>query len=210
MDAPMNPKRRVYRQKEEEVYDDAPVVYEQPYTPVQPVQPVVPVQPVYSNPAPTSDVVHTYSQGDGVQVERTRQGYYDPEGNLIERDEQVYDDPYTRRLNILDRVVQIMYFLTGALEVLLGLRLIFRLINSSTANGLVNFVYNLSAPFVGAFNGIFNDQSLGRGSVLEFSTIIAMLIYALLCWGMVQLLYVLFTPGYRSREVYSVTRRRRS
>lgn len=204
----MNPNRRVYKE-EEVVYDNAQPVYQE-YVPVQPVQRITPVEPVYQAPAPASDVLHTYSEGNGVSVERSRKGYYDQYGNLVERDEEVFDDPNSRRLNILDRTTQIMYFLTGALEILLGLRLVFRILNSSTENGIVNFVYNLSAPFVGAFNGIFNDQSLGRGSVLEFSTIIAMFIYALLTWGLVQLLYVLFTPGRRSREVYSVTRRRRS
>ncbi|HEX2916162.1 MAG TPA: YggT family protein [Chloroflexia bacterium] len=224
MDASMNPnRRRVVREQQETVYEPIqPVqpVYEQPVVPVQPVQPVyeqpvVPVQPVYEQPvvpvepAPYANNTRSYSQMGDMRVENVRQGYYDADGNLVEREEQVFDDPYTRRLNVLDRVTRIVYFVMGLLEVLLALRFLFRVIDAGTANGFVNFIYNLTAPFVAPFNGIFNDQAITRGSVVEFSTLIAMAIYALLTYGIIQLLNLLLTPSRSSREVYSTTRRRR-
>ncbi|HEX2913442.1 MAG TPA: YggT family protein, partial [Chloroflexia bacterium] len=112
-----------------------------------------------------------------------------------------------RRLNTLDRTTQVIYFLLGLLEILLALRFVFRIINSNTANGFVNFIYNLTAPFVAPFNGIFNDQAVTRGSVVEFSTLIAMAIYALIAWGIVKLLNVLLRPNPSSREVFTNTRR---
>ncbi len=202
MSTPIVPNnRRVYKQEE--------VVY----TPV-PAQPVYEevVQPVYQEkvyPAPVADTLRTYSQAGDAQVERVEQGYYDPQGNLVQHQEEVYDDPIARRLNILDRATNIMYFFVGALEVLLALRFVLRLLDAQVNNGFVNFIYNLSAPFVAPFSGIFNDQTLGKGSLVEFSTLIAMFVYVLLTFGLVQLLRVLFSPSRRTREVFSSTRRRR-
>jgi hypothetical protein len=181
---------------------------------VQPVaqtvlpQPVATAQPVVVGPAPAVDSQRSYSQVGDMRVENVRQGFYDAAGNLVERQEQVFDDPYARRLNVLDRTARIIYFVMGVLEVLLALRFLFRIINAETTNGLVNFIYNFTAPFVAPFNGIFNDQSLQRGSLVEISTLLAMVLYAILTYGVIQLLYLLFTPGRSSRSVFSSSRRR--
>jgi hypothetical protein len=70
------------------------------------------------------------------------------------------------------------------------------------------FLYNLSHVFVVAFNGIFNDQALGK-SVFETSTLIAMIVYALLAWGIVSLGRVIFAPNLSGRRSTTATRRSR-
>ena len=231
MEAPMNPnRRRVY--KEEVVYEPIPQsaqpVYEQVVQPVQPVyeqvvqQPVYeqvvqqPVQPVYQQvvqpvveAGPTVDDRRSYSQLGRAKVENIQQSYYDANGNLMDREEQVFDDPYARRLNVLDRTSQIIYFVMGVVEFLLALRFLFRVLNADAQSGFVNFVYNLTRPFVGPFAGVFNDQVVNQTSVVEFSTLLAMALYAVLTYGIVQLLYLLFTPNRNTRQVFSTTRRRR-
>ncbi len=224
MEAPLNPDRqKVYR--EEVVYEPiAQPVIQQPVVqqPViqQPVvqayvqQPVVqPVyQPVVEQPvvaAPVMDDRRSYSQVGGAAMENVQQGYYDANGNLVQREEQTFDDPTARRLNILDRTAQIIYFLMGVVELLLALRFLFRVLNADATSGFVNFICNLSGAFVAPFNGIFNDQVLNRGNVVEASTLIAMLVYAILTYGLIQLLYVLFSPGRSTRQTFTTTRRRR-
>jgi len=159
--------------------------------------------------APVVDNQRSYSQVGGTSVETNRQGYYDANGNLVERQEQVFDDPYTRRYNGLDRTARVIYFVLGVLEILLALRFIFRLTSADTSNGFANFIFNSTAPFVGPFNGIFNDQALTRTGVLEISTLLAMAIYALLFYGIVKLMYVLLAPNRSTEEIHSTTRRRR-
>jgi uncharacterized protein YggT (Ycf19 family) len=181
---------------------------EQPVVQTVLPQAVATAHPVVVEPAPAVDSQRSYSQVGDMRVENVRQGFYDAAGNLVERQEQVFDDPYARRLNVLDRTARIIYFVMGVLEVLLALRFLFRVINAETTNGLVNFVYNFTAPFVAPFNGIFNDQSLQRGSLIEISTLLAMVLYSILTYGIIQLLYLLFTPGRSSRSVFSSTRRR--
>ena len=71
------------------------------------------------------------------------------------------------------------------------------------------FLYNLSHVFVAPFNGIFNDQALGR-SVFEMSTLIAMLVYALIAWGIVSLGRVIFAPVMPGHQSITTTRRDRT
>ncbi len=196
MTTPLDPRRRVVR--EEEVVEYAPIQQ------VVPVQPVVPMQA-----APQIDNQSSYSQVGGASVETNRQGYYDANGNLVERQEQVFDDPYTRRNNGLDRTARIIYFVLGVLEIMLALRFIFRLTSADTTNGFANFIFSFTNPFVAPFNGIFNDQALTRTGVVEISTLLAMAIIALVAYGIVKLLYVLLAPNRSTEEIHSTTRRRR-
>lgn len=114
-------------------------------------------------------------------------------GNRYSRPDEHYVDDNLRRANIRSRITSVTYFILGVLEVLLLLRLLLRLLGANEASGFVTFIYSLTHIFVGPFNGIFNDQALGR-SVFETSTLIAMIVYALLAWGIVSLGRVIFAP----------------
>lgn len=129
-------------------------------------------------------------------------------GNQVENREAVYEDENQRRANIRYWIARIIYFVLAVLEVIMGLRFIFRLLGANEGNSFVLFLYNLSHVFVGPFNGIFNDQALGR-SVFETSTLIAMVIYALIAWGLVSLGRVLFAPNLSGRQSVTSTRRGR-
>lgn len=101
-------------------------------------------------------------------------------------------------------VVKIVYFILGVLEIFLGLRLILRLLGASPDNVFVPFIYNVTWIFVAPFSGIFSTavtQGAETEAVLEPGTIIAMLIYALLAWGIVKLIIIIRNKkpaGYRN------------
>jgi len=91
-------------------------------------------------------------------------------------------------------VVKIIYFILGVLEVFLGLRLILRLLGASPDNVFVPFIYNVTRIFIAPFFGIFSTaatQGAETDAVLEPATIIAMLIYALLAWGIVKFIIII-------------------
>ncbi|MCL5666248.1 MAG: YggT family protein [Patescibacteria group bacterium] len=80
------------------------------------------------------------------------------------------------------QVVSILLFI---LEVILILRLVLHLLAADPYNAFVKFIYNVSAPLVAPFQGIFpavSSNSVTSGSVLEWSTIIAMIIYAIVAF----------------------------
>jgi hypothetical protein len=146
----------------------------------------------------------------GAYSQRQSQRYVDPAGNYVESSSQVYEDKNQSRANTRYWIATVTYFLLGVLEIILGLRFIFRLLGANMDNGFITLLYNVSHFFVGPFNGIFNDQTISPriGSVFEISTLIAMLIYALIAWGIVSLGRVIFAPVLSGERRVSTTRRR--
>jgi len=195
MERPIDPQIRANRE-EDGVNYPSPTAYPSPERPIPPTPQNI-------------DSRRSYSQAGEAHVETVRQQYYDPAGNLVDKQEQVVDDPYQRRYNQINRTTQIIYFVLGLVEVLLALRFLFRLINAEANTGFANFIYNFTRPFVAPFNGLFNDQALNQTGMLEFSTLVAMAIYALVVYGIVKLLYVLLAPNRSTAEVYTDTRSRR-
>ena len=80
------------------------------------------------------------------------------------------------------RVVNIVYFLFGAVELLLVVRVIFHLIGANPGNGFANFIDVLSSPFVVLFSTLLQNPTLGGATVLEVTTIIAMFVWAIVGW----------------------------
>jgi len=86
---------------------------------------------------------------------------------------------------------QLIYFLACILEILLAFRLAMKLLGANGGNGFVSFIYSVSAIFISPFSGIFKTMSLNNirsNSILELSTIVAMLAYAVATWIIVKLI----------------------
>ncbi|RYX78662.1 YggT family protein [bacterium] len=94
-------------------------------------------------------------------------------------------------------VGRIIYYIVGFITILLLLRIVLLLLAANQGNGFVDFIYAVSGLFAMPFYGIFNYTPAYGSSVLELSSIVAILIYALIGWGLVKLL----TIGSRSRAV---------
>ena len=89
------------------------------------------------------------------------------------------------------KATQLIWLFLGILETMLALRFIFKLIGVNAANTFATFLYNLTDFFVAPFASLTGAPAAG-GMVFEFSTIIAMIVYALIGWGLERLVYVLF------------------
>lgn len=64
----------------------------------------------------------------------------------------------------------------------LVLRLLFRLFGANPNAPFVDFLYESTAPLLSPFRGIFTPYVIEPGYVLEFSTVIAIAIYTLISW----------------------------
>lgn len=87
----------------------------------------------------------------------------------------------------------LVYFFFGALEILLAFRLILKLLGASLSSDFVGFIYGLTGIFVAPFAGIFRSavsQGLETKSVLEPATIVALIVYAVVAWGIVRLVRI--------------------
>ena len=92
----------------------------------------------------------------------------------------------------------VIYFLFGALDILLVFRFVLRLLGAGTGSSFVNFIYNLSAAFIWPFQGIFSSTVAPGAetvSVFEPATLIAIIVYAIVAWGIVKLISI--TAGER-------------
>lgn len=133
-------------------------------------------------------------QNPRVMYGANQQAYYSG-GQQAESHAESVEDKNLMRANMRYWITRVVYFVLGVLEVIMALRFVFRLLGANQDSVFVTLLYNLSHVFVYPFNGIFNDQSIGRTSVFEVSTLIAMLIYALIAWGLVALGRVVFAPS---------------
>ena len=94
---------------------------------------------------------------------------------------------------------RILALLFGILAVLIGLRILLLLLVANETNSIVDFVYNVTEPFVAPFRGIFNFDAVspGGGSVLDVAAIVA-----LLGWLLIYLLITaILRLGDRDRAV---------
>lgn len=98
------------------------------------------------------------------------------------------------------KVTQLIWWALGLFEALLGLRFIFKLIGANPNNSFAIFLYGLTDFFVRPFASLTGTPAAGN-MVFEFSTLITMIVYALIGWGLVRLLSVIF---YRPRGPVSV------
>jgi len=91
------------------------------------------------------------------------------------------------------RIVNIVYFAFGALELALTIRVILHLIGANPGNSFANFIDGVTWPFVAMFSTLVQNPSLGGASVIEVTTLIAMLVYAVVAWVIGRLIWLFFS-----------------
>ena len=94
-------------------------------------------------------------------------------------------------------LARLVMFFFGAIEVLIAIRFVFKLLGASGKSPFVQFIYSTSAIFMAPFEAIFKTQRVA-GSVFELSALVAIAIYALAAWGIVSLIRAV-TPREQSR-----------
>jgi uncharacterized protein YggT (Ycf19 family) len=96
-----------------------------------------------------------------------------------------------------DRTVRIIYLVFGVVEALIGIRVILKLLAANPDAGFTSLMYNVTQPFIALFQGVFPDAQ-SKGSVLEVSSLLAILVYALLAFALASLVRIMGrrqTPG---------------
>lgn len=82
----------------------------------------------------------------------------------------------------------------GAVEIILGLRFLLKLFGANDT-GFVNWVYEMSSPLLDPFRGIFPTKVFENNYVLEFSTLFAMIVYALIALIIVAAIDAVTSPA---------------
>ena len=88
-----------------------------------------------------------------------------------------------------DRIAQVVYIAFGVVEALIAFRVVLKLLAANPDAGFSSLIYAITWPFVALFQGVF-PTPVSHSSVFEFSSVLAILVYALLSWVMVRLVHV--------------------
>lgn len=88
---------------------------------------------------------------------------------------------------VVFRAYQIIWYILGFIEALLAFRFVLKALGANARSGFADLIYALSAPFAAPFLGLFPNSAAGRLAI-EWSTIIAMIVYLLLAYALVKLL----------------------
>ena len=83
---------------------------------------------------------------------------------------------------------RVVWFIVGAIITFLGLRVVLLLLAANEGSPFVDFVYSVSGIFASPFYGIFSYTPAYGQSVLELSSLVAIVMYALVGWGVAKLL----------------------
>jgi len=105
----------------------------------------------------------------------------------------VVNAPVKRQATNRETYEYLVYYIFGALEILLAFRLVLKIAGASMASAFVRLIYGISRFFVMPFEGIFrrfSSQGLETTSVLEPSTLVAIIVYAILAVGIVKLIRI--------------------
>ncbi len=77
-----------------------------------------------------------------------------------------------------DLTLKLNHLFVGLVQILLGVRVIFSLVNADTTNGVVKWVYDMSAPLLEPIRGVYPSVDYPNQYVLELPVIFAMVGYA--------------------------------
>jgi hypothetical protein len=93
------------------------------------------------------------------------------------------------------KATQLIWLALGLVEALIGMRVLLKLIGANAESLFAVFIYGVTDIFLFPFEGLVGTPASG-GMVLELTSIIAMLVYALLFWAVERIVWVIF---YRPR-----------
>jgi len=117
----------------------------------------------------------------------------------IERREHIIEDKAAERRQVVNKLSQVVWLVTGIVEGLIALRFFLKLITANPQSPFAQLIYNLTYLFLWPFLDLTATPSAG-GMVLEISSLIAMLVYALLASGVVALIQ-LFADRSSTRSI---------
>ena len=91
------------------------------------------------------------------------------------------------RIKPLYRGTQIVSYLLYLVEFLLGFRFILKLLGANPGAGFTDLIYTLTRPLAGPFLTVVGSTQI-EGSVFEWTTLLAMIVYWMVYIGIVKLL----------------------
>ena len=129
------------------------------------------------------------------EVIKEEQSGVTPKGANITKQKTQVISPEVEEEKTIWTADRIVFYIAGVIETLLIFRFTLKLLGANAGSPFVNFIYTLSGIFEMPFRGIFSTSVFQGGeptvSVLEPSSLFAILVYLVIAIGIVQLINVL-------------------
>jgi YggT family protein len=133
----------------------------------------------------------THDSQDDRNIERRQELDHDEEAFRLYQEKQRLRAAKLNTPFVL--IINTIYWLVGALEILLGLRFLLRIFGANPQNEFARSINNLSAPFIAPFSTLFISPTTGGGAyIFDVNIVIAIVAYALLCYLAVSLVRFIF------------------
>jgi hypothetical protein len=92
----------------------------------------------------------------------------------------------------LRRITGLIQLGFGVLNGLIGLRFLLKLMAANPVNPFASLIYFVTSPFLWMFQGLTRTPAF-EGIEIEFFSLIAIVVYSLIGWVVIQLLWILFS-----------------
>jgi hypothetical protein len=115
--------------------------------------------------------------------------------NKISEVRMTQQDPGREQRNFTFKATQVVWLVFGILEVMILLRIALKALGANAASPIAAFIYGFTDLFLWPFQGLTGTPAAG-GMVLEISSLIAVVVYALIAYALVKIIWVIF---YRPR-----------
>jgi YggT family protein len=119
------------------------------------------------------------------------------------------NDPYAGRRANSNRLVQAVYLVFGMVEALLVVRFLLRALAANADAGFAQAVYATTRVLVAPFTGLFGTPQIASGAALEFSTLIALIVYGAIGWLLARAAWLIFGETRSSSVASSTTKQTR-
>ncbi len=103
-----------------------------------------------------------------------------------------------RKKRTIFRAYQVIWYVLGVIEVLLAFRILLKMVSANPQSGFTRFIYLMTYPLAAPFFGVVSASG-SDGPILEWSSIIAMLVYLVVAYGIARLFQ--FVKPVKSSEV---------
>ena len=146
------------------------------------------------------------TQGFKVGPDYQREEVTVQQSGSMEHQERITEYKGVEKSLFVHRITQLIVLAFGILESLIGFRVLLKLIGANPANLFASTIYNLTGIFMRPFATLLANPASGA-IVFEVTSLIAMLVYGLMCWVLVTLIRLVLMPT-RARTVSIVNKER--
>ena len=116
-----------------------------------------------------------------------------PAGKQVVKEKTQVSSSEQEKNQTVSVITNLVFFIASVIEVFLIFRLVLKVLGANPGSWFVSFIYSVSGLFEAPFRGIFRtavSEGIEIRSVFEPSTLVAVIVYVVLAFGIVELIKV--------------------